>query len=454
MSFFHVLPSNVAPESFPRNNASAFSTPIANSYHLDGKWEVALLNMTYSGCINTFHHDKILVEKTFRLKEKLLTSDTPIRVDFTGDTIGALVDDMKKKLDGVIKLFLYDNAKICRWTVLIPNVTAILSKPLMRRFVLSHDVLTSWDAFSSNHRELNEDKIWEDMDYHIIIFPPTYEKTTITLKEENEEITPKEFIQRFDKQLQNYLHIEDKSKRFTVTKLHDDNTVIIFSPTLHQMTNLRQAGFYERASAHHLEYDFSNSYRNIWQVSLFQPKDVQLSGDKMTIPITLLPKTFQNKRDAVVYLNGAVNNSNIKFSLDKNNILQLKIDDDKTSVTFSKTLQDIFAFDHNTYTGKGLFAASGSFSLARRIHFLYVYSSVSAYVRIGDTEAPLLAVIPFNPEVCVDLLLEKTFKTPMYVPVIQNPISQIDIAIYDGAGEMVPFTSDAVTSLRLHFRQL
>ena len=101
-----------------------------------------------------------------------------------------------------------------------------------------------------------------------------------------------------------------------------------------------------------------------------------------------------------------------------------------------------------------MWKGNGAFSLARRIHYLYVYSNVSDYVRIGDTQAPLLAVIPFNPDVCVNLLQETTFKSPMYVPVIQNPISQIDIAIYDGAGELVPFVADAVTSLRLHFRRL
>ena len=52
------------------------------------------------------------------------------------------------------------------------------------------------------------------------------------------------------------------------------------------------------------------------------------------------------------------------------------------------------------------------------------------------------------------LLQETTFKSPMYVPVIQNRISQINIAIYDGDGELVPFVSGAVTSLRLHFRRL
>ena len=65
-----------------------------------------------------------------------------------------------------------------------------------------------------------------------------------------------------------------------------------------------------------------------------------------------------------------------------------------------------------TYGGKGVWKASGTFSLARRINYLHVYSSVRDYVRIGDTAARLLAVIPFNPDECINLLQEKTFKLP------------------------------------------
>ena len=126
----------------------------------------------------------------------------------------------------------------------------------------------------------------------------------------------------------------------------------------------------------------------------------------------------------------------------------------QTSVSFDNTLQDILAFDQSTYSGKGKWQASDVFSLTRRIHYLYVYSNVSDFIRIGDTQAPLLAVFPFNNKMCINRLEEKTFHDPMYVSVMQNPIHQIDIQIYDGAGQLVPFSANAVTSLRLHFRQV
>ena len=38
-------------------------------------------------------------------------------------------------------------------------------------------------------------------------------------------------------------------------------------------------------------------------------------------------------------------------------------------------------------------------------------------------------------------------------PFVCKYISQIDIAIYDGAGKLIPFYAGAVTSVRLHFRR-
>ena len=44
----------------------------------------------------------------------------------------------------------------------------------------------------------------------------------------------------------------------------------------------------------------------------------------------------------------------------------------------------------------------------------------------------------------------------MYIHEQQTRISQIDIStrIYDGAGEMIPFAIDAVTTLYLHFQPI
>ena len=90
-----------------------------------------------------------------------------------------------------------------------------------------------------------------------------------------------------------------------------------------------------------------------------------------------------------------------------------------------------------------------------RVEFsISTFTRVSAYVHIGDTEAPLLAVIPFQATKLCNRLKEKNLRHPMYVPVIADCISQIDIGIYDGTGQLIPSTRDVVATLVIHFRQL
>ena len=57
MSFYHILPSNVAPKTFPNNSAASYRTPLENPYNLFGNWEAAITNVTYSGCLKTFVKD-------------------------------------------------------------------------------------------------------------------------------------------------------------------------------------------------------------------------------------------------------------------------------------------------------------------------------------------------------------------------------------------------------------
>ena len=90
--------------------------------------------------------------------------------------------------------------------------------------------------------------------------------------------------------------------------------------------------------------------------------------------------------------------------------------------------------------------------MTRRINFFYIYSNIGEIIRIGDTEAPLLAVLPFNPKSC-QLMTEINFKNPMYVNVNSDRINQTDIGIIDYIRQLIPFRQDAMTDLQLHFRR-
>ena len=122
-------------------------------------------------------------------------------------------------------------------------------------------------------------------------------------------------------------------------------------------------------------------------------------------------------------------------------------------ITFERDLSDILGFDETVFKEKKIYKATSPLSLTRRIKFLYIYSNICDMLHVGDTKAPLLAVLPFHPKTD-ETLSTYMFKHPMYVPLRSNRISQIDIGIYDGVGKPIPFKDGSTTLVRLHFRKV
>ena len=456
MSHFHILPSNVAPETFPANNAASYSTPVSNPYSLNGKWEVALMSMTYSTCINTFHHDVLKVEKPFSLIEHLKKVGTPIQLTIPFDiSVHKVVQVINEKCKGLIEFELYDNNKLVWYVFKNTDAIVVLSINLMELLRFENEVLTSYDKRPFSYKELIVNKEWPSENYFITIIPFSYSRvSTIQLKSENEEIEKNTLIKRFNERLNGIATLQLDGNHFIIHKQRNDDFVLINSRYFHEMLTQRQAGIFKQLRLRGGPHSFAKSFTSEWCVTLIPIDATETDPTKMSIPITIPPRSFKRQSDALPFLNELINDTHIKFSLNKSNIIQVSIKDENLAIYFSNTLRDIFAFDQNKYAGKGIFRASDIFSLTRRINYLYVYSSIGNFVRIGNTEAPLLAIIPFNADARRNLLVEKTFKMPIYVPVIQEHISQINIEIHDGAGELIPFASDAVTSICLHFRQL
>ena len=457
MSFFHILPSNVAPDTFPSNNAASYSTPISNPYSLNGKWEVALMNMTYSGCINTFNNDVITIEKAFNLIEYVKKIEIPVRFTIPYDeSLDKVLKVANEKCKGVFQFIAFEKNTIIIYKFENKDVCIIMSANLMKRLNFKNQVITSYDNYPKNNSKAPPfEKDSSKEDYFITIVPLNYKRArTIQLKAKNEEIDADTLVKRFNERLAGSATMQLIEKKFTIHKPKDD-VMLLTSPSFHKMLVHCQAGIFRQLTlSRDWPYNFEKTFKSEWNVTLYPLIGIEVDPSRMQIPIVLPPRSFKQQSDAIPFINEMIKDSRITFSLSKSNIIEVFIADETIAIIFSDTLRDTFAFDNNRYAGNRLFRASDTFSLTRRIHYLYVYSNISDYVRIGNMEAPLLAVIPFSINSCKNILVEKSFKTPLYVPVIQERISHINIEIHDGAGELIPFASDAVTSIRLHFRQL
>ena len=458
MSFYHILPSNTSPKTFPKNNASQYSTPITNPHMLEGKWEVALINLQYSNCINTFDGEKIHWSKK---TSDITKATTPIckvlppsKFNKRKDVINYYKDLINKEFQGILNLSIDTSKrnlnKVVHWKVLSKKHVVYLSVNLQQAFRLWSDVLTSYDMEASNYHHLPE--TMEIGESFIAVIPTSSALKKIIIKEENEEISVEEVFKRFNERVQ----YEGKPLakivpgQYAVLHRLSSDHVLVLSEDLHNDMQHRHAGTYTVKDSRYMAHKIEKTFRQRYYVSIFSPK-CKTFNNELSEDIVLNPKIIFNTQHLITYLNDKFKNHEVSFSCNDANVISVSIGEAVT-IEFDDVVRDILAFDYNKYTGRNTVTASDKISLTRRINFFYVYSNIGDFIRIGDTEAPLLAVIPYNPKAC-KLLSEVTFKVPMYVDINTDRISQIDIGIYDGAGRLIPFDNDAKTTLRLHFRQ-
>ena len=469
MDFYHVLPSNSSLDHFPNNKASQFSTPLDIQYELPGEWEMALMNLTYSSCVNTFNNDTIILdqkcpsvaqclkEEPSAFKVMLPLPDCKPSQAFRARYL--YVEYINKKFDTLLQITFNEDQKKATWKLLNNNFYFVLSRGLTDLFQFWCDVLTDWDYSYTNVKNFYVDfEISTQDDSWIMAVsnkPSRHESfLNFTVHEAGEPITTEKLLQNFDKVTPNIFKmiLTHNKTKFTIEKLHDDNNLIIFNSALRKALTFRRSGIFHSGRQRHWRSNLKNVTEK-WIVTIINLKDIQIYNDAdKTVVVTLPPCSFSEEKEAVSFLNKKVNNSIVSFTLNSDKRVSMTISDTSFTITMNDALRDILAFEKTTFSDKQTVTGTGPMSLIRCIQYLYIYSNICSNVRIGNTEAPLLNFIPFTNDRNCKLLKEKIFKTPMYIHVKQKHISQFDIAIYDGAGELVPFVRDVVTTVSLHFR--
>lgn len=420
------------------------------------------MNITHGNCIYTFDNDYVTVCKTLttldNLKHCVKVILTPPKTNEIRDVIDHIAHECKIKMFGALE-HINDKYQRVSWNVKRSDMFFVLSPTLFQQFQLQSEVLTPWNLGMYNADIFKTPFSFQEKDeLSIIVVPIAYPREEITLKEVDEWIDYGTLLQRYRtcvptsiarlsmQARQNKLHL-------ILDKVDDQPILVVHSEALQNALQHRHAGKLYQGELLSSKYPrFTKNFINKWDVYLYKLDNV-LSADSLCLPISMpngkIFHTFDQVKDC---LNEALNEYNIHFSLNSKYQLQVEIKDNHVSIEFEDTLRDILAFDANRFKGKGIYSASDTMSLTRRIRFLYIYSNVSNDIRIGDTEAPLLGIAPFRIKSC-RTLTEKVFKNPMYIPVRCDHMSQIDISIYDDAGKRIPFIKDMSTSLRLHFRQ-
>ena len=234
MSFYHILASNAAPQTFPTNHASSFSTPIDNPYDLNGRWEVSLTNMTHSNCVYTFNNEKYEIFDP-KLKTKSLpdlTQHYKIGIPFPSNIVSR-----KEKINHVINFVskhkllknilrvrrIGNNDDFVMWKVLAHDLFIIISQSLQVDFRLYSSVLTADDLWPLNYKAIRENKTSAISDAYIIVGNRAKFDDKIVIKEKDVEMSLTNLITAFNEKVpSNIASLEIRKNR-----IHLKNAIII-----------------------------------------------------------------------------------------------------------------------------------------------------------------------------------------------------------------------------------
>ena len=329
---------------------------------------------------------------------------------------------------------------------------------LKQELGLMENAMTSYDNYPYQYYVNTHDAPYIENAFYVDLIP-TNEDTLvkkIVLKEKNSDMTIDTLVKKFNYLLQvdgekvARMTANEKTSQIRIIMLQKNDLVLVCSKAFHEFLNHRTAAVHDEYDMRYWAVDYKDQFFKEWSFSIYRKKS-HIVGDVSSKVKVLTPHFFKSVEESVYHLNQVVDNTYIHFSVNKD-ILYLAVAGKDITVILDDTLRDILGFDQNTFTSGNTVKATAKISLTRRINYFQIYTNIIKNVRVGDTEAPLLTMIPFNPRDC-SILSERHFKKLHYVELKSNYIPQIDISIYDDAGALVPFHKDAVTSMTLHFRR-
>ena len=478
MEFYHILPSNTSPDFFPNNKAEEYSTQIDKPYELEGKWEAGLLDIVHSNCVNTFNNDKIYLTSGKSTKEVLedlkhgskgftITIPSPAynpqRDNYTLRNI--LMKNINEVFEDLLYVDFYGtNTEKVLWAVKSKKYNFQPSPFIRELFNCWQVVYSPYDYMNTNYNKMPTTiKSYTAKDIFINVFPTKEYNSkflveSITLKKAGETITPAELLKRVETRVKsNVMRMELKSKKhFQVFAGNTDGLLIMLSEHLTHVLRIRMSSIEQGRDERYFSHrDFKLYKDKAWEVYVYNLKDrfvpTAVRNERI---ITLEPCHFDNGKKAIEFLNEKLDSNLCVFKYhEADNLVQLEIFSNNLKLILDENLRSILGLSRNEYNESQVVMARSTFSLTRCIQFLYVYSNIGENIRVGNTEAPLIGTVPFTSNNKMPNTKEKNFKKPMYVQINRNHIQQIDIKIYDGAGQLVPFVKDSITSLRLHIRR-
>jgi len=181
-------------------------------------------------------------------------------------------------------------------------------------------------------------------------------------------------------------------------------------------------------------YSFSARAR----VTLFFPSHQYLSGQAFVAAYNKVLGTAES-----LYYNLSFNPKTNHCTIDLNNAA--------CTMKFSENLRLFSGFDYSDFSGVVKTTAPHRIDLLSGLSSMFIYTSVTANVNVGDTYAPLLSVAPFSP-IPGTVVSEYAPQQPVFVTSTKNLLDHIEINIRNTESDYFPFAPRTTTTLLLAFR--
>lgn len=180
----------------------------------------------------------------------------------------------------------------------------------------------------------------------------------------------------------------------------------------------------------------------------------QYTGDVVR-KLELQPGTYINAKQLEDELN---KDSDIKSSFvfkydDKLNRFDLITRHTNAKLKMYKGLNDVLGFKNSEFSfNQKPYKSEMEVNLLRGINSMFLYCDCCEFIRVGNTQAPLLRSISFNSKVYGEMV-HMNYINPIYIKVNKTFIDKIELMLCDAVGDLVPF-AEGLTVVVLHFKRV
>lgn len=227
-------------------------------------------------------------------------------------------------------------------------------------------------------------------------------------------------------------------------ELFTQNTLSQFTTQLAQPVNLK--GYWEVGLS---EIQYPHTWYNMG------PNDgwIKVSDDKGVQTVKLTAGQYNTPEQLMLGLNklmeSASQSTHIKFTYDINTQkATIKIARGRW-LELSDPLTKMLGMEKTQYL-EGNHASKYVVDVDQGFYGLYVYCSLVEPRPVGNTQVPLLRIVPIEGH--SGQMITKTYENVQYVPVVDKHFRTLEIDIRKDTGEKVPFERGKLV-VTLHFRR-